>query len=250
LEGLRDLSRKPQTSPNRKIDTEKAGWIMKLRTENNLGARRIQNELKRQYQFSVSLSTIQKVLTSFVVEPLRKPPRQKRVRRYSRKIPGECVQIDTCKIAPGLYQYTAVDDCTRYQVLEIYSRRTAQNTLEFLEKVVEETPFPIQRIQTDRGQEFFAYKVQEWLMEHCIKFRPVRPRSPHLNGKVERAQRTDLEEFYAIVSLQDTHLRNRLSEWQHYYNWERIHGSIGMAPMDRFLQLKDMTPYWDEVEAN
>jgi hypothetical protein len=101
LKGLRDLRHKPQTSPNRIIDTEKAGRIMKLRTENNLGARRIQNELKQQYQFSVSLSTIQKVLTAIVVEPLRKPQRQKRVRRYFRKIPGDCAQIDTCKIAPG-----------------------------------------------------------------------------------------------------------------------------------------------------
>ncbi len=140
LEGLNDFSRRPKTSPKQKVDNEKAGWILKLRTENNLGARRIQNELKRQYHFSISLSTIHKVLTAHEVEPLRKPPREKRVRRYSKKIPGECVQIDTCKIAPGLYQYTAVDDCTRYQVMEIYSRRTAQNTLDFLEKVIEEVP--------------------------------------------------------------------------------------------------------------
>lgn len=247
LEGLKELSRKPKNSPNRKIDTQKINWILTLRTENNLGVRRIQNELKRLYDFPISLSTIQKVLTSQDVKPLRKPPRQKRVRRYSRKVPGECVQMDTCKIAPGLYQYTAVDDCTRYQVAGIYSRKTAQNTLDFLERLVEEMPFPVQRIQTDRGQEFFAYKVQEWLMTNCIKFRPIRPRSPHLNGKVERTQKTDLVEFYATKNFQDPHLSDRLSEWQHYYNWERIHGAIGMAPIDRYFELKDKTPYWDEV---
>lgn len=247
LEGLKDTSRKPKTSPQQKIDEEKVGWILKLRTENNLGARRIQNELKRQHRFSISLSTIHKVLTTQDVKPLRRPAREKRAQRYSKKIPGERVQIDTCKIAPGLYQYTAVDDCTRYQILEVYSCRNAPNTLDFLEKVVEEMPFPIQRVQTDRGREFFAYKVQEWLMEYCIKFRPVRPRSPHLNGKVKRAQRTDLEEFYANIDLQDPHLRDRLAEWQQYYNWERTHGSIGMAPIDRFLELKDRTPFWDEV---
>ena len=79
--------------------------------------------------------------------------------------------------------------------------RTAENTLRFLEKVVEEMPFPIQRIQTDRGLEFFALKVQERLMEWGIKFRPIRPASPHLNGKVERAQKTDLDEFYSTVNL-------------------------------------------------
>ncbi|EKI30016.1 integrase core domain protein, partial [Escherichia coli ARS4.2123] len=50
-------------------------------------------------------------------------------------------------------------------------------------------PFPIQRSQTDRGREFFAVKVQERLKEYGIKFRPNKPASPHLNGKVERSQK-------------------------------------------------------------
>jgi transposase-like protein len=51
--------------------------------------------------------------------------------------------MDTCKIAPGLYQYTAIDDCTRYRVLGLYHRRTAANTLRFLDRVLEQMPFPI-----------------------------------------------------------------------------------------------------------
>jgi putative transposase len=47
--------------------------------------------------------------------------------------------------------------------MEIYSSRTAANTILFLEKVIEEMRFPVQSIQTDRGREFFAYKIQEWL---------------------------------------------------------------------------------------
>jgi hypothetical protein len=38
-------------------------------------------------------------------------------------------------------------------------------------------------------------------MEYGIKFRPLKPASPHFNGKAERSQRTDLEEFYATVDL-------------------------------------------------
>lgn len=49
--------------------------------------------------------------------------------------------------------------------------------------MIEEFPFPIQRIQSDRGLEFFAEKVQKLLMEYGIKFRPIKPRSPHLMGK-------------------------------------------------------------------
>lgn len=62
-------------------------------------------------------------------------------------------------------------------------------------------PFPIQRIQTDRGQEFFAYAVQERLMSWAIKFRPIKPYSPYLNGKVERSQRTDLDEFWSSIDF-------------------------------------------------
>ena len=96
------------------------------------------------------------------MKPIKKLRRKK---RYTRPIPGDRVEFDTCKVAPGIYQYTATDDCTRWRVLEIYNRRTATNTLEFIDKIVEEFPFLIQRIQSDRGREFFAIKVQQKFME-------------------------------------------------------------------------------------
>jgi transposase InsO family protein len=134
--------------------------------------------LKRQHDCSLSRATINKVLQKHSQPPLKKSRLSRKKRhRYQRDVAGDRVQIDTCKIAPGLYQYTAIDDCTRTRVLALYSRRAAANSLPFLEKVVEEMPFPIQRIQTDRGREFFAYKFQERLMEHGIKFRPNKPRS-------------------------------------------------------------------------
>jgi putative transposase len=100
--------------------------------------------------------------------------------------------MDTCKIRPGLYQYTAIDDCSRFQVLGVFPRRTATNTLAFLDRVAAGMPFPVQRVQTDRGQEFLAHEVQDRLRDPRIKFRPNRPRAPHLDGKVERVQRTAL----------------------------------------------------------
>lgn len=84
----------------------------------------------------------------------------------------------------------------------------ATNTLKFLDTVLEQMPFAIQRIQTDRGKEFFAYSVQDRLMEWGIKFRPIKPGSPHLNGKVERTQRTYLDEFYSTVDIKDPDLPN------------------------------------------
>lgn len=248
VHGLVSKSRKPKVSPNRKVFEEQERCVLLLRLENNLGVRRIQNELKRQYQISLSLATIHDILARNKVKLLRRLKRKKKLKRYSRPISGERVQLDTCKIAPGIYQYTAIDDCTRYQVMEVYPARTATNTILFLEKVVEEMRFPVQSIQTDRGREFFAYKVQGWLMEYCIKFRPIRPGQPHLNGKVERAQQTDLKEFWALVDFSQDHLSDRLADYQQYYNWDRIHGSLGKTSMDMVVELSQQTPFWDAVE--
>jgi transposase InsO family protein len=114
--------------------------------------------------------------------------------------------------------------------------------------VIEEMPFPIQRIQTDRGREFFAEKVQKCLMKYGIKFRPNKPGSPHLNGKVERSQKTDKTEFYVTVDLAAEGLNEQLALWQHYYNWDRPHSAHhGKSPMDRYFELSDETPFSDEI---
>ncbi len=152
------------------------------------------------------------------------------------------------QVRQGLYQYTAIDDCTRCLVVGLFPRRTAANTLEFLEQLLEEIPFPIQRIQTDRGTEFMAAAVQERLFEYRIKYRPLRPRSPHLNGKVERVQKTVLAEFYATIDLHAPDLADELAYWQTYYTWHRPHGALqGKPPLDRWLELTKITPYSDEV---
>ncbi len=237
-------------SPAQKVFAQQEQWILDLR-KRRLGTRRIQSELKRQHDCSLSRATINKVLQKHAQPPLKRSRLLRKKRhRYERDVPGDRVQIDTCKIAPGLYQYTAIDDCTRIRALALYARRTAANSLLFLEKVIEEMPFPIQRIQTDRGREFFAYEFQERLMEYGIKFRPNKPRSPHLNGKVERSQKTDIEEFYSTVDLKDPALAQKLDEWQCYYNEFRPHGALGgKTPWEKWGGLLHKTPYQDEVEA-
>lgn len=251
VNGLQDQSRRPHSSPNRKVGKQEEAWILSYRKRRKLGARRIQNELFREHGCSLALGTIHKILTKHKVKPLKRQRKKADYIRYQRPIPGDRVQMDTSKIAPGIYQYTAVDDCSRYRVLAAFSRRTAANTLQFLDQVIEEMPFPIQRIQTDRGREFFAVKVQEKMMEHGIKFRPNKPGSPHLNGKVERSQRTDKEEFYATTNLDLDELQHTLPEWQHYYNWQRTHGSLkGKTPMEQVCHLLDKTPLREEVLNN
>ena len=251
VSGLSSRSRRPKLSPRVKVLDHHREWIRELR-KRRLGSRRIQSELRRNHNFEVSRTTIEKVLRAMDVKPLSRPRRPRNGgRRYARLIPGERIQMDTCKIAPGVYQYTAIDDCTRVRVLAVYPRRTAANSLLFLERVIEEMPFPAQAIQTDRGREFFAYDFQEKLMEYGIRFRPIPPRSPHLNGKVERSQRTDLDEFYPTVDLKSTDLPQRLLEWQDHYNQYRSHGALeGRTPWQTWLSKLDVTPFHDEVEAN
>jgi len=58
-------------------------------------------------------------------------------------------------------------------------------------------------------------------MTYSIKFRPVKPESPHLNGKVERSQKTGLDEFSATEDFYSIDLEDKLQEWQPYYNWHR-----------------------------
>ena len=99
-----------------------------MRTEHNLGARRIQSELLWNDGINLSLATIHKVFVRSGVGPLKRPTRLKRSKRYARPIPGERVQMDTCKIAPGLFQYTAVDDCTRYHVTRVFSPHSQEHT--------------------------------------------------------------------------------------------------------------------------
>ena len=248
LGSLRAQSRRPKTSPLSKVGSHEESLILQMRQERNLGARRIQSELKRLHDVGLAMATIHKVLVRHNVKPLLRVRKKKDYKRYSRPIPGDRVQLDTCKIANGLYQYTAIDDCTRYRVLRLYKRRTASNTLDFIDCVIEEMPFPIQRIQTDRGLEFFAEDVQKRLKEYSIKFRPNKPGSPHLNGKVERSQKTDKTEFYATIDLKSDQLDEMLAERQHYYNWERPHSALnGKSPIDVHFDLIHETPFSDEV---
>ena len=60
----------------------------------------------------------------------------------------------------------------------------------------------------------------------------IKPRSPHLNGKVERSHRVDDHEFYQLFEREgitaDIHLFNeKLREWEDYYNYHRPHGALG-----------------------
>lgn len=73
-----------------------------------------------------------------------------------------------------------------------------------------------------------------------------------MNGKVERSQKTDLEEFYAITDLPSfENLRDELAQWQFFYNWQRPYGSIkGKTSSEIVAELSEKTPLTEEVSEN
>jgi len=124
IAGLVSESPQPKRSPARKISTYERGWILELRSR-RLGSRRIQSELRRTHSFHVSRTTIDKVLTAAKAEPLANSRlHRKRTLRYAKGSQASGCRWTTWEIGPGLYQYTATDDCTRIRILALYSRGT------------------------------------------------------------------------------------------------------------------------------
>lgn len=136
------------------------------------------------------------------------------------QVPGHHVQMDvkflSFKIPEGKhvgrFQYTAIDIATRIRALKIYRRHNQTSAIDFVDYVIEKFPFRIQSICTDRGQEFqarFHWHVEDRGIDHVN----IKPRSPQLNGKVERSNRSDVGEFYQLLSYtDDVDPNNKLSE--------------------------------------
>ena len=99
-----------------------------------------------------------------------------------------------------------------------------------MDEVIRRLPFRVLVIQTDNGAEFQSHF--HWhLEEHDIRHVYIRPRTPHLNGKVERSHRVDEQEFYQLLDkdgiADDIHLFNdKLREWEDYYNYHRPRGAL------------------------
>jgi len=138
------------------------------------------------------------------------------------------------------YQFTAIDDCTRLRVLRIYPTLNQKTAIQFVDDVLARLPFRVEVIQTDNGAEFqsaFHWHVLDKGIGHVY----IKPRTPRLNGKVERSHRIDAEEFYRLldgVLIDDTQLfTDKLQEWEDYYNYHRPHGGLGgQTPYERLRQ--------------
>ena len=113
-------------------------------------------------------------------------------------------------------------------MLSVHSRATATTGAHFLHSLKSRIPFPVKAIQVDGGSEFEA-TFEEECQRRGIKLFVLPPRSPKLNGGVERAHRTHTEEFYQVTesSFDIAELRAELVDWEQIYNAVRPHQALG-----------------------
>lgn len=252
LESLKGRSKRPHNLANQKVDQKLITLIKSIRTEFKFGPKSISVHLLRNHGLKISSSTIWRVLQNEHCPKIKRYRKVDKTHRYSKAIPGERVQIDVTKIGPKCYQFTAIDDCTRLRVLRLYPNKKAESSVNFLGQILDSFEFPVQRIQTDWGTEFFNDLFQEELGVHFIKYRPIKPRSPHLNGKVERSQLTDKAEFYSTIlkAERNMNLVGKLKEWEFFYNRKRPHSSLnGKTPYERYLEAEKITPIQPDVTS-
>jgi len=167
---------------------------------------------------------------------------------YLAREPGDIVEVDTVDLRPlpgvVLKHFTGRDIVSRWDVLGIYGRATANTASQYLDELIARTPFTIKAIQVDGGSEFkAAFEVA--CQEHGIQLYVLPPSSPKLNGCVERGNRTHREEFYEVYDLEWTarELRPDLLNWEVIYNTVRPHQSLGYrTPQEYITQWRSQRP--------
>lgn len=247
--GLCDRPRAPLRSP-RATPADVVRKILYLRQQYHFGPGKIADYLKRFHQVLVARSSVHRILGKHGMNRLpanqKHRPHKQRWQRYEKPQPGHRLQMDVkfLERIPGtrkrLYQFTAIDDCTRIRVLKVFDACNQRTAVRFLDEVVRRLPFRVQVVQTDNGAEFqsqFHWHAQALDIRHVY----IRPRTPHLNGKVERSHRVDDQEFYQLLDQEgvsdNIHLFNeKLREWEDYYNYHRPHGALeGQTPYERLI---------------
>jgi len=256
---LADRSRRPHRPP-RQVGPRMARRLRRWRRRTGYGARRLAWHLRRKGVPSVY--GIHRVLqrAGLLTRHRRRP---KHRQRYVMPRPGDCVQVDI-KYVPyrvegrRVFQYTALDDCTRLRVVRFFPELTNSAGLAFLAALRSAFPFRVRQVQTDNDATFTNWytgalrtapdrpvRLHPFTLA-CqavgITHRCIRPRSPHLNGKVERSHRIDTEEFYRGRRCRSfPELVKRHRRFTQFYNTARPHGGhAGLTPLER---LRQFAPY-------
>lgn len=218
-DSLRDRSRRPHSHPNQHTP-EEIKLISDMRRRNpNAGLVVFWVKLM-QRGYSRSITGLWRVLKRLELTPV-KPKNPKYIPKPYEQMtyPGQRVQIDVKHVpsacivgeAQGkkFYQYTALDEFSRFRYVEAFDEASTYTSTQFLNHMLKAFPFQVKCVQTDNGFEFtkrFASSknsedptlFEERLDKLNIEHRKIRPFTPRHNGKVERSHRKDNEYFYAL----------------------------------------------------
>ncbi|MCZ7405567.1 MAG: integrase core domain-containing protein [Candidatus Methanoperedens sp.] len=268
IESLEDLSHRPRHLRQPAYSVELIGAVLRLREEYPRWGKDKLVILLRREGFASSASTVGRILKKLkergvLKEPLpnhisaKKSQRQRpyavrKPKDYVVKEPGDIVEVDTLDVRPlpgvVLKHFTGRDVISKWDVLEAHTTASSHTAAAFMDTLLTRMPFPIKVIQVDGGSEF-----QDAFEEECqkrgIKLFVLPPRSPKLNGHVERAQRTHTEEFYEVTdtSFEIAELNQALLEWERVYNTVRPHQALGYLTPKEFLKLHQQNKRKEEV---
>ena len=218
IESLRNKSRRPHHHPNQHTADELT-LITNMRRRNPHAGLVVFWVKLRQRGYCRSITGLYRVLKRMQLVP-EKPPNPKYIPKpYEQMLyPGQRVQIDVKQVPSAcivgqpegtkFYQYTAIDEFSRFRYLEAFEEASTYSSDLFLQHLIKAFPFKIECVQTDNGFEFtkrfnskakdkdltrFEKRLHEFQIEH----KKIKPFTPRHNGKVERSHRKDNEYFYA-----------------------------------------------------
>jgi transposase InsO family protein len=224
---LQDGSKRPHHSP-----TALAGVVLDtVRTahrEQGSGVRLLHATLAAAGTIACSPSSVYRILRrcgALVGKPRRPHPVWQ---RYAKETPGERAQADLKYLPQEHFQLTLIDDCSRLLAATVLPDRTQATVVPALGRLLDQFGFPVRVLQTDNGGEF-GQDCTALLTQRGIRHAHIRPRTPHLNGKVERVQRTCAEEFWDGLdpASDPAAWEMQLQGFVHHYNTQRLHSALG-----------------------
>lgn len=212
---LLDKSHRPHHHPNEHTPEEKE--MILRRYPRYQGDMIMLWDSLRKSGYKRSYTSLVRVVNKWVKPQIKKKQVRKSQPYIRAEYPGQKVQIDV-KFVPvycvtngcKYYQYTAVDECSRWTFREMYDEHSTYSSVDFLKKLIQTCPFPIREIQTDNGTEWTRALVsndgklslfEKALMKCDIKYHRIRVATPRHNGKVERQHRTDENRFYRKMKM-------------------------------------------------
>jgi len=251
LDGLKDRSRRPASSPWQMPAAVEAAVLEWRRTHPSWGPRRLAHEAVTAGLSPVpSRSGIYRaLLRAGLIDPAARRPRDRRWKRWERARPMELWQMDLVGgmgLADGseVKILTGVDDHSRYCVVAAVMRRaTGRAVCQAFTAALTRHGIPSE-ILTDNGKQFtgrFNRPPVEVLFdricrENGIEHALTKPRSPTTTGKIERFHRSLREELLTGQVFENpAAAQAALDAWVEHYNTQRPHQGIAMAtPHERF----------------